>query len=410
MVRFCKAALCLAIMLAMCPAAAQAQKSVADVLGQPATPEGQPKSYLEELMLYSYIENSYVANLRDAGRGGVNELRFYDHAGGFTFNAAELSVKKDPSERYRFGYGAVITAGIDSQKNHSLGIFRDADDGAPFYRNTEKFDLPEAYVSYLVPLGSGLTLKAGKWATLIGYEVYESPKNLNFSRSFLYTLGTPYTNTGLLVTYPFTKWIAATLGFTMGWDNSDNPNGYLKATGQVVFTPTDKFSITSSFHVGPEQIPAQTDGHVNQRWIVDTTILYTGIERWIFAVNFDFAGEENDPVLVALGTRKNNNSNWSGIAGYAAYDWTKSLRTALRLEYFADPQAVRNGITPPGHNVNYYEFTPTAQFRIWRGLIATLEYRRDMASRNSFSRDNFATTPTTPVQNTFSIVVSYIFF
>jgi len=35
------------------PAPAAAQKSVVEVLGQPATPEGQPKSYLEELMLYS---------------------------------------------------------------------------------------------------------------------------------------------------------------------------------------------------------------------------------------------------------------------------------------------------------------------------------------------------------------------
>src|SRR5262249_2708637 len=102
------------VLVAACPASAFAQKSGSEVLSRPATPEGQPKSYLEELMLYSYIENSYVANLRDAGRGGVNELRFYDHAGGYTFNAAELSVKKDPSERYRFGYGAVITAGIDS--------------------------------------------------------------------------------------------------------------------------------------------------------------------------------------------------------------------------------------------------------------------------------------------------------
>jgi len=75
MVRCCRAALCLVIMLGMWPASALAQKSVSEVLGQPATPEGQPKSYLEELMLYSYIENSYVANLRDAGRGGVNELR-----------------------------------------------------------------------------------------------------------------------------------------------------------------------------------------------------------------------------------------------------------------------------------------------------------------------------------------------
>jgi len=402
--------LCLTLALAGLVSEVAAQTSLANVLGRTATPEGEPKTLLEEMFLWGYFENSYVVNFGDASPKNVNDVRFYDHDADYTWNAIELSFKKDPSERYPWGFGVVTTAGMDSQKNHSLGIFRSLDDGAPYYRNTPKYDLPEAYGTVLLPLGEGLTVKAGKWPTLIGYEVYESPKNLNFSRGFLYTLGTPYTHTGLLVTYPFAKWISATLGFTMGWDNSNNPNGYLKATGQVAFTPSDKFSITSSFHVGPEQVPAQTDGHVNQRWIVDTTILYTGIERWTFAINFDFAGEENDPVLVALGTRKNNNSNWSGIAGYAAYDWTRWLRTALRLEYFADPQAVRNGITPPGHNVNYYEFTPTAEFKIWRGLVARLEYRRDMASRNSFSRDNFATTPTSQTQNTFSIALSYIFF
>ncbi|HKX01748.1 MAG TPA: hypothetical protein VJX71_04560, partial [Methylomirabilota bacterium] len=116
--------------LLLAPGAARAQQSVADLLGRPATPEGEAKSYLEELMLYSYIENSFVGNLRTAGRGNVNELRFYDHDNGYTFNAAEFSVKKDPSERYRLGYGVVVTAGLDSQKNHSLGIFRDRDDQA----------------------------------------------------------------------------------------------------------------------------------------------------------------------------------------------------------------------------------------------------------------------------------------
>ena len=88
------------------PRTALAQKSVAEVLGKAATPEGQPKSYLEEIMLFSYVENSYVANLGRTGRGDVNELRFYDHDNGYTFNAAELSLKKDPSERYRLGYRA----------------------------------------------------------------------------------------------------------------------------------------------------------------------------------------------------------------------------------------------------------------------------------------------------------------
>jgi len=395
--------------MAVCPASAHAQTSVADVLGRPATPEGEPKSYLEELILFSYIENSYVANLRDAGRGGVNELRFYDHAGGYTFNAAELSVKKDPSERYRLGYGVVITAGIDSQKNHSLGIFRDLDDGPPLYRNTEKFDLPEAYASYLIPLGSGLTIKAGKWATLIGYEVYESPKNLNFSRSFLYTLGTPYTNTGALASYQFTQWFGATLGLTMGWDNSDNNNGYVRPIGSFVFTPIDKLSATVNFLVGPEQNRNQMHGGVNNRWIVDTTIIYTGIDKVTLAVNFDFAGEENDPALVA--TRQDANSRWGGIAGYAAYDWTKALRTALRAEYFSDPQGVRSSETiAPGNNVDLFEVTLTVEYKIWRGLVGRLEYRHDEASRKAFSLQDHGLTPTSHAQDTISLALYYQFF
>jgi hypothetical protein len=349
-------------------------------------------------------------NLGKASPHNVSDLRFYDHDADYSWNALELSFKKDPSERYPWGFGVVTTAGMDSQKNHSLGIFRDLDDGPPYYRNTPKYDLAEAYGSVLLPLGEGLTIKAGKWATLIGYEVYESPKNLNFSRDFLYTLGTPYTHTGLLVTYPFAKWLSATLGFTNGWDNSDNPNGYLKAIGSLAFTPSDKFSITTNFHVGPEQLRSQMIGRVNQRWIVDTTVLYTGIDKVTLAVNFDFAGEENDPVLVVLGTRKHNNSSWSGIAGYVAYDWTKSLRTALRVEYFADPQGVRNGITAAGHNVDYYDVTPTLEYKIWRGLIGRLEYRHDQASTKSFSLTNFSTTPTSRAQDTFTIALSYIFF
>jgi Putative beta-barrel porin-2, OmpL-like. bbp2 len=394
--------------------AASAQSSLADVLGRPAAPEGQPKSYLEEIMLFSYIENSYVANLGRTGRGDVNELRFYDHDAGYTFNAAELSVKKDASERYRVGWGVVVTGGVDSQKNHSLGVFRDRDDSGPFFRNTAKYDLAEAYASYLVPLGNGLTLKAGKWATLIGYEVYESPKNLNFSRSFLYTLGTPYFHTGLLATYPLTKWLSVTAGFTNGWDNADNNNGHLRPTGSFAFTLSDKLSATVSWLVGPEQDRSQMRGTGTDanRWVVDTTILYTGLERWTFALNFDFAGEQNDPLLVA--TRRDADSRWGGVAGYAAYDWTRTLRTALRVEYFSDPQGVRSTETvTPGANVELWEVTATLQYNVWKGLVGRLEYRHDQANRNAFSVRNIGgrgLAPTSDAQNTITLALYYSFF
>jgi hypothetical protein len=402
--------LCAVALLAAAVGPAAAQTSLADLLGREAAKEGQPKALLEEMFLYGYLENSYVVNFGHASPHNVNDVRFYDHDADYSWNALELSFKKDPSGRYPWGFGVVTTAGMDSQKNHSLGIFRDLGDGGPYFRNTAKYDLVEAYGSVLMPLGEGLTVKAGKWATLVGYEVIENPKNLNFSRSFLYTLGTPYTHTGLLVTYPFTKWLAASLGFTNGWDNADNPNGYLKAIGSLAFTPSDKVSITTSFHVGPEQLRSQMIGQANQRWIVDTTVLFTGIDKLTLAVNFDFAGEQNDPVLVALGTRKHDASSWSGVAGYAAYDWTKALCTVLRVGYFADPQGVRNGITAPGHNVDYYEITPTVEYKIWRGLIGRLEYRHDQASTKSFSLTNFSTTPTSRAQDTFSVALSYVFF
>lgn len=392
------------------PGTALAQRSVADLLGRTATPEGQPKTYLEEVQVWGYVENSYVWNLGRTGRDDVNELRFYDFDAGWTFNAVELSVKQDPSERYRLGYGIVITGGEDSRKNHSLGIFRSANDSAPLFRNTKPFDLPEAYVSGLVPLGNGLTLKAGKWATPIGYEGYETPKNLNFSRSFLYTLGTPYTHTGLLGTYPFPPWFGLSLGFTNGWDNADNNNGHLRPIGQFDFTITDKLTAGIHWMYGPEQNRnTMFRSGINDRWIVDTTIVYTGIDRLTLAVNFDFAGEEHEPTTVASGTRQDTNVSWGGIAAYAAWDWTKALQTALRLEYFTDVDGVKNGIRPAGQRLDLFEVTATATYKIWKGLAGRLEYRHDEADRNVFSVRGRPLAPTSSAQNTITLVGDYVF-
>ena len=107
---------------------------------------------------------------------------------------------------------------------------------------------------------------------------------------------------------------------------------------------------------------------------------------------------------------KNNTSSWSGIAVYGAYDWTKSLRTVLRLEYFADPQAVRNGITAPGHNVNSTGSPPPSSTRSGAGSWASSSTGTTQASRNAFSLEDFSTKPTSRSQDTFSIALQYSFF
>src|SRR3989338_10347281 len=88
------------------------------VLAQ-AKPEEKPKTLLEEIALGAYVENSYVWNLGHTGRDDVNELRLYDFDAGWSFNMAEVSVKKEPSERYPFGFGLVVTADRKSKRLNS---------------------------------------------------------------------------------------------------------------------------------------------------------------------------------------------------------------------------------------------------------------------------------------------------
>ena len=76
----------------------------------------------------------------------------------------------------------MLTAGIDSQKNHALGIFRGDDDQFAF-RNTVDLRSAGSLRLLQAPPRNGLTLKAGKFVTLLGYEVIEAPNNLNFSRA-----------------------------------------------------------------------------------------------------------------------------------------------------------------------------------------------------------------------------------
>ena len=421
--------LTLAILLALGvagPALAQTPSPtpVPAAADEPRKEPEKPKTFWEEQKLFAYIENSFTANLSGSGRGGVNELRFYDYHEGYTFNMAEFSIKKDPSERYPFGYGLVITAGIDSQKNHSFGIFRDERDAFPF-RNTEKFDLQEAYLSGTVPVGSGLTLKGGKFVTLLGYEVIESPNNLNFSRGYLFELAVPLTHTGGLATYTFTDWFNMTAGVVLGWDDSKNVNDALSYTGQFAFTPVKDFTANLNWIAGPEQVdPRSFDenverasrNYVNGRWryVLDVVLNYTGFKNWTLGLNVDYGHEQSDAFVQSLKTRADTDATWWGWAGYVAYDWTEKLRTAVRQEFFRDAAGARSG---SGIGTDLWSTTATVQYKIWRGLVGRVEYRHDQSDEKVFrvrySRPDITSQGLLPrgkSMDTISVSLYYSFF
>jgi hypothetical protein len=388
------------VLAAATPAAAQ--RTLADLIGQTPTPEGQPKTFLDEVTLFGYIENSFVGNLRGTGRGDVNELRLYDLDGGYTFNMAEFSVKKDPTDARPFGFGLVITGGEDARKNHALGIFRGDDDVYP-YRDTPPIDLLEAYASYKFPLGSGLTLKAGKFASLLGFEVIEAPLNLNFSRSLLFTFAVPLTHVGALLSYSFGDTFTMTAGPVVGWDVAKDNNSRMSVMGQFVLTPTKDLIAALNWITGPEQ--AGNDHNV--RTVLDWTLTYSGLKNTVLGANVDYGWEHREAALVAA-ERSSTTATWWGIAGYAAYDWTERLRTSVRAEYFVDSDSVRTAAQAPGLKTAVWETTATVRYKIWKGLLARVEYRHDQANEKVFKVTNAG--PTSKAQDTLSLDLIYLFF
>jgi len=354
---------------------------------QESKPAETPKTLWEEIVWFAYVENSGVFNLRGKSTTGTNELRLYDVDRGYTFNMAQISVKKEPSERYPFGFGLVVTGGEDVQFNHAIGILRDEDD-AP--TDTEKADIQEAYLSLRLPLGRGLTLKGGKFVTLHGAEVIESPNNLNFSRSLLFTFAIPLTHVGLLASYPVTETLTVTAGPILGWDVATDRNGGPSGHGQIAVTAVKDLSTSFGFIVGPEK----TGDATNIRWVLDLVATYTGIPKTTLALNVDY-GQEQDAAPAG------GNASWWGVATYAAYDWTDRLRTALRLEYFRDADGARTGF---GADVGVWEATATLQYKIWKGLVGRLEYRHDHADEPVFQ------SATRKSQDTIALALHYLFF
>src|ERR1700740_1030534 len=69
------------------------------------------------------------------------------------------------------------------------------------------FAVKQAYVDLKAPLGNGVEFKVGVWDTILGYEVFETPLNPNFTKSWAYTVE-PATFTGVQANYNINEFIS----------------------------------------------------------------------------------------------------------------------------------------------------------------------------------------------------------
>lgn len=307
----------------------------------------------------------------------------------FTIDTASIFVSR-MEEDEDFGFGIALDFGDAAEYTAaSKGELDDSDE----------FELREAFATYDLPWAD-ISVKAGKFVTLLGYEVLKTNAafNHNISHSIMFGYAIPFTHTGFLVSAPIGEIVSVDIGVVNGWDNlEDNNSGKTLLAGLGV-DPLEELSFYAAGTFGPEQ-PAKDDdpsspGAGSKRSTLTVNGVWTVTDQ--LSLVGDFAiGNETD--LIPDGSGRDD-AQWYGFAGYIVFDLDDHWSFALRGEVFnteGTPTAFASGkgtsrevLWPLGDSVTIWEFTPTVAFRLNDHLMVRAEYRHDEASDRIFAKAN----------------------
>ena len=142
-------------------------------------------------------------------------------------------------------------------------------------------------MTYTAGIGKGLGIKAGKFVTLLGAEVIESPLNYNISRSFLFGYAIPFTHTGVLFSYPLMEQVSLSAGIVNGWDNVIDSNKGKSFLGNLTLQPVDILTLSLNGVYGAE-LP---DRGGSKRGVFDFVGTLNVTDHTTFVTNFDYGTE-----------------------------------------------------------------------------------------------------------------------
>ncbi len=173
--------------------------------GQFALPLAE--AFTEGLSLGLLLDGSYTHSFNEP-KNNTNAYRVFDNRNDRPMmNLAQFSLLRPADEKYPFGFGLVL----DTGENPGIS-------GAADSFNGDYYDLQQAWGEIRLPIGNGITLRAGKIATPIGLEVLE-PINAQLSRSMAFGYAIPFTHMGAMLQYPINDAVSLHTGVVNGWDN-----------------------------------------------------------------------------------------------------------------------------------------------------------------------------------------------
>ena len=361
------------------------------------------------LRFYGYLEGSYTQNFNNPSNH-INELRIFDvNSNQFRPNLAQFVLEREAkaggSGWDRLGFHVKFNAGRDSDFIGGVNLSTWA-------------DFQEFYAQYLAPVGHGLKIQVGQINSLVGYEVVESPYDANYSRSWLFGLGQPFTTRGARISYEFNKQVSLSVG-AIGYINSARADTNFDPLVEyaLAISPTEKVRLTVYGVAGPRDGPTGTPG--GTLFLAGGFVSLHLSDRTSAVIESYYANQSNSSSISA-----GRNARWDGVAAYLIHDITKEWGVRLRGEIFEDASGMVTcqGTTEyqPRANVCFgatssapapavaqtlWEFTGTLQYKPFASLVTRLEYRYDKSNQNVFQVGGRATS----YQPTLSLDVIYLF-
>lgn len=267
-------------------------------------------------------------------------------------------VRKDISGSSPWGMEVGVQGGYDSQNFAFLQGERKVA-GADTLRHIQRANL-----SYLAPVGNGLTVTAGLFNSLIGYESLYAKDNFTYTRSWIAD-NTPYMMFGVNAKYPVNDQVTVTGFLINGYYHLSHPNDQPSYGTQVAYKPTKELTIMETLYFGPDQ----TDTALQFWRLYLNNIVEYKLKDVILVASYDIgteeiAGRPGNPRTFVMGG--NVEGRWH-IAG----PWSVSLRP----EFYWD----RNGRWT-GNEQFVKAFTTSAEYAYpfgWTNTRLRLEHRWD---------------------------------
>ncbi|PYX09932.1 MAG: porin [Acidobacteria bacterium] len=181
---------------------------------------------------------NYPANHLFRSRGTTFHVNEAD------LNMTALYLRKTPSDSSRWGTEITLQAGKDSEV---FGFSATAPnlDGAKWLRHLGPTD-----ISYLAPIGKGLTIQGGIFSSFIGYDSLYAKDNFNYTRPWGADF-TPYLMLGVNAQYPLTTRLTGTLFVISGYWHLAHANDVPSSGGQVAYKPNERLSMKQTVLYGP---------------------------------------------------------------------------------------------------------------------------------------------------------------